>query len=1632
MTNCPPIACSTPRIARALVVALICLRLVPGACAAPVISEFMAANQNTLLDEDNEAPDWIELFNPGPEPVNMAGWSLTDQADVPAKWRFPERILAPGAFLVVFASGKDRAGTGTLHTNFRLEQQGEFLALFPPDSMAAASAFNPAFPPQATDISFGIPMGTSARDLLSGLPVWVLVPSAATDLPENWVEPGVNPGNGWVQVAGFGLGYDETPAGVDPGANLALAGTASQSTSVYNLEAPNAIDGDPATFTHTASDDNGSTWWVDLGAQAEIRRLVLRNRQDCCGSRFRDLTVNLLAADGKTVTWTSGLLNPENALGSPDTITLDLFELNVGAIEAQVVQVVRTPDPDLSGSGGTGNEDEDNVLSLGEVEVYGVGSVSLAPRIRSDISGIMKGRNSSAFARVPFVLKDFESVASLTLQVRFDDGVVVYLNGQTIASRNVDLPPAWNAVAVTNREPAEALIPEAIDLLPFRSLWLEGTNWLAFQGVNAAADDPEFLLEAQLLTEMGGPQTGAYLERPTPGAANTVTWNLGQVEDTKFSVNRGIIEAPFDLVLSTATPGAEIRYTLDGSVPTASQGLVYAGPIRIERTTVVRAAAFKAEYRPTNVDTHSYLFLDDVVVQPKNPPGFPASWAGVTADYAMDPRITGAAAFADQMDDSLRALPSLAITTPVENLFGSAGGIYANPERSGADWERPASLEWIHPDGTSYFQVDCGLRIQGGYFRQRDVTQKHSLRLLFKNIYGPGRLRQDLFGEPDAAREFDTLVLRAGANDGYAWGDARDTEQFTRDEFGRRAMLAMGQPSARGLFVHLYLNGLYWGLYNLTERPAEDFSATYLGGEPEEWDAVNSGEVKAGSLEAWNSFMGGVRTVRTLADYQRLKGLNPDGTRNSAYPEYFDATNYIDYMLVNIWGGNWDWPNKNFWFGRHRDGLAGGFKFYVWDYENTMGNNRGRSPLDMVAPRPGTTSSWVGEPHDQLRGFDEYQIEFADRVQRHFFNGGTLAPETLIPRYKELADGIELAVLAETARWGDDNLSTPQDITDWRRERDWILGTYLPQRSGIVLAQLRSAGLYPRVDAPVFNPTGGAVSQSTPIILSASASEVYYTTDGLDPRLPGGAVRPEAIRVVLGTNSVPSVDPELIRSGDSWRYLADGTDPGANWRQPGFVDQAWATGSSPLGYGDGDEATVVGYVDANPAVSGVQKNATTFFRRTFELSPSWSYESLQLSLVYDDAAAVYINENEVLRSDNLAPDARFNTYATGASSDNATAFRADIPASALNPGLNVVAVEIHQSDGGSTDISFDLELSAVRGALPMQAAPPFYLAGSTRVKARARQGNEWSALNERWFAVDLIGASSNNLVVSEICYRPPEPESAAERTVAADRDEFEFVEVMNVSASSVDLTGMKFTAGILFNFTEGTTLSPGARTVVVRNRAAFEARYGTVGVIAGEYQGNLSNGGEEIVLENAAGAAICRFRYSDEAPWPPGANEGGYSLVLRRPGAQPDYNNPAQWRVSVLPGGTPGGSDSSALSGEPTADANANGQADLLDYLFGAVLSDPANGLAWSVETVEVQGQLAHHFVVTLPFNVAADDAHVIFETSGDPGGPWEPGNLTLIRQERTAEGQVREFYRLDPAVGPEPVFVRLSVALNR
>lgn len=1125
------------------------------------ITEFMADNNGVLLDENNAASDWIEILNAGTNTVNLDGWFLTDDSSHLTKWAFPSTNLPAGSYLIVFASGKDRTTPGMpLHTSFELSSDGEYLALVKPDGTSIAHHYAPHYPDQVSGISYGIELNLNLTTFFTNrAPAKWLIPNGPGAYPANWMATNFSH-DAWNDGL-TGLGFDSNSSNVVFGStvsNLALNKPANQSsTNSYGAE--RAVNGNLSDFTHTLAGANlPATWEVNLGTNCGIQEIILWNRPGF-GSRLRDITVRVFAADGST-TYTSPLLNPENVLGGgevnvgPTNISLNLTQLTGGLVIGSRVHVTRTPDPDLSGTGGNGTTSERDVLSLAEVEVFArsysvVASGPFAGLINTGIGAAMTNVSASALIRVPFVIPEEELplMDRLLLRMKNDDGFVAWLNGVEVARRRAPASLAWNSAATSERPNSQAAQCEDIDISAFMPMLQEGDNVVAIQGLNLSATDADFLVLPELVGQRIEPLPDRYFAQPTPGALNSAPY-AGAVADTKFSVDRGFFDVPFTVAITTATANAEIRFTTNGTAPSAVSGTLYSGPITIDRTTTLRAIATKPGFKPSDVDTHTYIFLSEVLTQSLESAvnaGFPSTWAGTTPDYAMDPNVTGP--YAAEMEASLRSLPSVFITSSISNLFDATTGIYTHPLQSGVAWERPISIEMVGTNGQTEFQENAGLRIQGGiFFRNFSFTQKKSLRVLFKSIYGAGRLEHDLFDEPGAVKSFDGFVLRAGANDGYAWSGAGTTVQFLRDEFGRRLHLDMGHPSARGMFVHVYLNGLYWGMYNLVERPNEDFSASYLSGEPEQWDACSAGDFKSGGTAAqsrWSTFVNQTAAVNTYAGYQAVQGNNPDGSRNPALPVYYDKLNYMDYMIANMWGGNWDWPNKNFWFGRKQTADSTGYKFYMWDFENTMGNSRDRSPLTMVSPRPEVAAQWVGLPHYYMRDYSEYQIDFADRVQRHFYNGGVLTVESLTNRYRQLADHVQLAIISESARWGDDNRTPAYGLTEWLVERDWILNTYLPQRSGIVLQQFRSSVLFPSVGAPGFSQFGGAVPAGFSLAITHTnlSGTIFFTTDGSDPRTPGtGAVGAAAqtyeTPVLINT---PTIVRARVLSGATWSPVTE-------------------------------------------------------------------------------------------------------------------------------------------------------------------------------------------------------------------------------------------------------------------------------------------------------------------------------------------------------------------------------------------------------------------------------------------------------------------------------------------------------------
>ena len=884
-----------------------------------------------------------------------------------------------------------------------------------------------------------------------------------------------------------------------------------------------------------------------------------------------------------------------------------------------------------------------------------------------------------------------------------------------------------------------------------------------------------------------------YFAAPTPGQANAAG-TLGTVADVSMSQPHGLFASPTTVTLSSETQGATIRYTVDGSEPTSSMGSVYSTPLQLTRSTILRARAFKAGWTPSGTSTQSYIFLADVANQPASPEGFPSTWGinhfatpavPTPADYEVDPQVVNAAPYTDETGtftfaDALRSIPTLSLVMEPDDLFHMSpdpalGGIYTHPESDGPLWERPASVEWITTDGSEGFQVDCGIRIYGGMGRS-PWAKKHTFRLFFRGSYGPTRLEYPVFGD-DAVDSFDSLILRANFNDGWhmlwdAW--KLDRVQSIRDEWIRASYIDMGRLAPHGTFVHLYINGLYWGLYNPVERPDADFSADYMGGSAEDYDGLHDGDPIDGDRVAWEQLLNLANSgLSDAASYQRIQGNNPDGTRNPDYPALLDVEALADYMILNFYAGTDDWDMHNWYAGRRRDG-DNGYQIYVWDGEIIALDLEGQNLVDL------DMDGCPSRVFQKLRENQEFNVLFGDRVYKHLFNNGVLTPENAAGRYEDLADFVDRAMVAESARWGDAVRETPYTReVEWATERDWLLDEYFVNRGSILLGFLREAGLYPAVEPPRFSidgrlQHGGAIDPGVQLSMTAETDAIYYTTDGTDPR-PAGS----------GESTLPG--RVLISRGSDWEYLDDGSSPAESWRT---TMGDWAVGTAEFGYGDGDEVTIV---NCGSTEDCSMNHVTTYFRKRFNVEDADAISALRIQLVRDDGAVVYLNGVELARSN--MPDGPVTGQTLAFDSEITEITWQELVASSgsLRSGENVLAVEIHQWSTTSSDISFDLELVAVQQEKKIGSsetggtryAGAIALPASTTVKARTYANGVWSALSEATFTV----SGTSPLVLNELM--------ANNVSTLSDPDEpdayEDWIEIYNGSPSDVDMGGMYLT-----------------------------------------------------------------------------------------------------------------------------------------------------------------------------------------------------------------------------------------------
>jgi len=331
-----------------------------------------------------------------------------------------------------------------------------------------------------------------------------------------------------------------------------------------------------------------------------------------------------------------------------------------------------------------------------------------------------------------------------------------------------------------------------------------------------------------------------FFEDPTPNVQNDQMGIANRVKDAKFDPGRGFCDTPFEVTITTDTVGANIYFTTDSSNPIDTDGTptgtLYVGPITISTTTCLRAAAVKAGDIATNIDTHTYIFLDDVLTQGNGgaPSGYESySWGHSGSDWEVDPGVVNDPDSEDQLTPSdMRAIPTIVVCMPKDDWFSSSSGLYVEGVPDGTEY--PCSFEYFDPDGNGLnLQQNCAMSMQGGISGggtslNRWKTDKLSNRPRFKTqtdngtVTGGGsKLRAKIF--PDSpVKKFDSIVLDGVLNHSWLHSSQgqRDTAKYVQDQAVadfHNAMMPGNSP--HGAYAHVYLDNLYWGMYYIHERP---------------------------------------------------------------------------------------------------------------------------------------------------------------------------------------------------------------------------------------------------------------------------------------------------------------------------------------------------------------------------------------------------------------------------------------------------------------------------------------------------------------------------------------------------------------------------------------------------------------------------------------------------------------------------------------------------------------------------------------------------------------------------------------------------------------------------------------------
>ena len=763
----------------------------------------------------------------------------------------------------------------------------------------------------------------------------------------------------------------------------------------------------------------------------------------------------------------------------------------------------------------------------------------------------------------------------------------------------------------------------------------------------ASQDYPPAVSRASWARLSDGADEWAYCDKPTPHASNgNVVPCTARLEAPQPDKASCIFKAP--LTVRVQFPeGATLRYTTDGSTPTQRNGQSSTdGRFTISKTTILRLACFREGYMGSEVVTRSFLLQDKEFSLP-------------VVVIASDP--------AHFYSDELGIF--------VKGVNGRPGLGQTDPCNWNMDWDRPVNFDYLDAEGNSLLNQEAEIKRSGGWGR---FQMPFSFKIHAAKIY-EGRNSMDFpFFEDKPYIKSKALLMRNGGNCDYY--------QRVRDAFLQKLVLTSGididaqdyQPVAH------YLNGVYKGVLNLREPNNKHFVYSNYGLDEEEIDLFvidnDTGYVqKCGTHDALGELYELSKTAEVEETYKKIEQM-------------VDIDEMCYYLAIQFYLGNADWPNNNMKAWRQRS-ENGRWRYLLYDLDGTF--NRTTPFTLFESMRIHTFNTLLGEPvSNYTKEIEPITIWLGLLRNEHFRRrftdafclvaGSVFEPERCEALIRAWAERVHPMQILDDNGYGRNN--SPWSAAEYiiSRLKTQAPGMY-EQMQGY--ERMGLDGIEPMNVRLSSNIPEGCITLNGQQVPTGSFDGKLFPPVTLKAEAPGGYVFDgwylSAGSEVAGTS--------LMQKGEEWSYYDKGSLDGQLWKRASYGTTDWKTGRAPFGYGSasGGYRTTLDYgSDAD------NKRVTYYFRKFLKLTEKPKEDDiLRLSFAADDGFVLYVNNKEAGRYNMPGGEPKYSTLTTTYADTNPATGYIDLKGSLFNAGLNLIAVEVHNSAVTSSDIYWDAQIS---------------------------------------------------------------------------------------------------------------------------------------------------------------------------------------------------------------------------------------------------------------------------------------------------------------------------------------------------